>query len=327
MLFIIVHQAYELWFKLIIHELDSVIKIFQAESIDEKNIGVAVSRLLRIAEIEKLLIDQLRILETMTPLDFLDFRDYLVPASGFQSWQFRLIENKLGLKSAQRLLYNKNDYYGTLSKKHQKMILDSVKQPSLLELVDKWLARTPFLKFENFDFWKVYNSAVDKMLDREKKIISNNPSLSPDKRKMQLKELQITEESFAALFDEKRHDKLVAEGLRRLSFKATLAALFISLYRDEPILRNPFQFLVQLEDVDELLATWRYRHALMVHRMIGAKVGTGGSSGHKYLMSTVEKHRIFPDLFNIATYLIPRSALPDLPKDLKKQLGFYYTYK
>jgi len=129
------------------------------------------------------------------------------------------------------------------------------------------------------------------------------------------------------LFDEKRHDKLVAEGLRRLSFKATLAALFISLYRDEPILRNPFQFLVQLEDVDELLATWRYRHALMVHRMIGAKVGTGGSSGHKYLMSTVEKHRIFPDLFNIATYLIPRSALPDLPKDLKKQLGFYYTYK
>ncbi|MGH2574324.1 MAG: tryptophan 2,3-dioxygenase family protein, partial [Ignavibacteria bacterium] len=106
MLFIIVHQAYELWFKLIIHELDSIINMFKDESIDEKSIGIAVSRLQRITEIEKLLIDQLRVLETMTPLDFLDFRDFLIPASGFQSFQFRLIENKLGLKSAQRILYN-----------------------------------------------------------------------------------------------------------------------------------------------------------------------------------------------------------------------------
>lgn len=327
MLFIIVHQAYELWFKLIIHELDSVIEMFKAESVDEKNIGVAVARLHRITEIEKLLIDQLRVLETMTPLDFLDFRDYLVPASGFQSWQFRLIENKLGLKSAQRLLYNQTDYYGTLSDEHQKRILDASNKPTLLELVDHWLARTPFLKFEGFDFWKFYKSAVNKMLTREKEIISNNRSLSEDKKRIQLKELESTEESFAALFDEEKHEKLVSEGQRRLSFKATLAALFISLYRDEPILHNPYQLLVQLEDVDELLTTWRYRHALMVHRMIGAKVGTGGSSGHKYLMSTVEKHRIFPDLFDIATYLIPHSELPELPEGLKKQLGFYYTYR
>jgi tryptophan 2,3-dioxygenase len=79
MLFIIVHQVYELWFKQIMHELDSVIKMFREETIDEKNIGVAVSRILRITEIQKLLIEQLRVLETMTPLDFLDFRDYLFP--------------------------------------------------------------------------------------------------------------------------------------------------------------------------------------------------------------------------------------------------------
>jgi tryptophan 2,3-dioxygenase len=61
--------------------------------------------------------------------------------------------------------------------------------------------------------------------------------------------------------------------------------------------------------------------------MIGAKVGTGGSSGHSYLISTVEKHRVFIDLFNLSTYLISRSSLPELPDDLKKQLGFNYTNK
>ena len=66
---------------------------------------------------------------------------------------------------------------------------------------------------------------------------------------------------------------------------------------------------------------------VMVHRMIGARVGTGGSSGHHYLMQTAEKHKVFKDLFDLSTYLIPRSALPELPEDLKLKLGFNYTYK
>src|SRR5574342_600167 len=78
MLFIIVHQAYELWFKQILHELDSVARLFEKQTIDEKNIGVAVARLSRITEIQKIMIAQLRVLETMTPLDFLEFRDFLV---------------------------------------------------------------------------------------------------------------------------------------------------------------------------------------------------------------------------------------------------------
>jgi hypothetical protein len=85
-----------------------------------------------------------------------------------------------------------------------------------------------------------------------------------------------------AVLDEGTHAKLVAEGQRRLSWRATKAALFIHLYRDQPILHLPFQFLTTLVEVDELLATWRYRHALMVHRMVGTKIGTGGSSGHRY---------------------------------------------
>ena len=79
MLFIIIHQVYELWFKQILHEVDSVNTMFRDDVVDEKSIGIAVSRLHRVTEIQKLLIEQLRVLETMTPLDFLEFRDFLIP--------------------------------------------------------------------------------------------------------------------------------------------------------------------------------------------------------------------------------------------------------
>ena len=92
MLFIIIHQTYELWFKQILHELDSIILMFKGDYVQEENTGRVVARLDRIIEIQKLLIDQVGILETMTPMDFLEFRDLLTPASGFQSAQFREIE-------------------------------------------------------------------------------------------------------------------------------------------------------------------------------------------------------------------------------------------
>jgi tryptophan 2,3-dioxygenase len=85
MLFIIIHQVYELWFKQIIHEIDSVLTVFGQKSIDESHVSLAVLRLDRVIEIQKVLIDQIRVLETMTAMDFLEFRDDLFPSSGFQS--------------------------------------------------------------------------------------------------------------------------------------------------------------------------------------------------------------------------------------------------
>ena len=93
LLFITVHQAYELWFKQILHEIDAAIV-----SMKEDRANEAVQALRRIVEIEKLLITQIHILETMTPVSFLGFRDELNPASGFQSTQFREIEFSSGLK-------------------------------------------------------------------------------------------------------------------------------------------------------------------------------------------------------------------------------------
>jgi len=93
MLFIIIHQAYELWFKLVIHELDTAAKLMS-----ESNVLMANHFLKRVVEIFRVLVPQIHILETMTPIDFLAFRSRLTPASGFQSVQFREIEFMAGLR-------------------------------------------------------------------------------------------------------------------------------------------------------------------------------------------------------------------------------------
>ncbi len=324
LLFITVHQVFEIWFKQILHELDSVREMFLGNYIDEKNIGIAVSRLHRISTIQSVMIEQFRILETMTPLDFLEFRDFLSPASGFQSVQFRLIENKLGLKRESRLDFNNTSYEKRLSDDHQHLALQAEQEPSLFELVEKWLERTPFLNFGNFDFWESYKHAVETMLAQDRQTIEQNPTLTDEEKARELAQLSRTIENFDALFSEEKHNDLVRLGARRLSYTAFKAALLIMLYRDQPILHLPFRFLTALIDIDELFATWRYRHSLMVQRMIGTKIGTGGSSGHTYLKQTIDAHRIFLDFFNLSTFLIPRSSLPLLPSEIERELGFYF---
>jgi tryptophan 2,3-dioxygenase len=76
-------------------------------------------------------------------------------------------------------------------------------------------------------------------------------------------------------------------------------------------------------DIDENFTTWRYRHALLAQRMLGTKIGTGGSSGHVYLKRAADNNRVFLDLFNLSTFLIPHSRLPKIPETLKKKLNFY----
>jgi len=326
-LFIIIHQTYELWFKQILHELDSVITMFREDYIDEKNIGIAVSRLHRIIEIQKIMIDQIRILETMTPLDFLEFRSFLTPASGFQSYQFRELEIKLGLKTEQRVKYSQQAYHHTFPAEIRAKLVEMEKGDSLFDLLESWLERTPFLDFTGFNFLKVYRHTVEKMLLSEREAIEQNPSLSGEDKKERLQLMKAAEKHFQTIFNEQEHGQLIREERRSLSYKATLAALFIHLYRDQPILHMPFMLLSAIVDIDELLSTWRYRHALMVLRMIGRKTGTGGSAGYNYLKHTTESHRVFADLFNLSTFLIPRSQLPALPEEFEKELGFYFSQK
>jgi tryptophan 2,3-dioxygenase len=325
MLFIIVHQVYELWFKQIITEVDSILEIFKSERVDERLMDLIVSRLRRVIEIQKLLIDQVGVMETMTPLEFLEFRDLLIPASGFQSMQFRTLETKLGLKRDQRLKYNAADFDQSLKPDQRPEMADLEAQPGLFDRVEQWLERTPFLKMQGFDFWQTYKKTVEESLSADLKIIDQNPALGPEDKKRNQAILEGSLQSFRALFDEKSYLKSRAAGEWRLSYKAIHAALLIQLYRDQPALQLPFRLLTALMDLDEGFTTWRSRHALMARRMLGSKVGTGGSSGYQYLKDAADKHKVFQDLFQLTTFFVPRSKIPVLPNEVQRQLGFFYA--
>ena len=320
MLFIVVHQAYELWFKQVLHELRSVLSIFRAEHVADESLMTVVHRLSRVGKIQQLLNQQIGVLETMTPQDFLEFRDYLVPASGFQSIQFKELEISLGLKRDTRIPFDQQSFYNRINQSDRDYLADLEQQPSLFECVDDWLARMPFLDMDNFAFAEHFKNAIEESLAKDEAILRANDLLSGDELEAELKELDSSRQNFAALFDARLYQEMQSEGRVRLSQRALQGALFINLYREEPVFNLPFQVLTCLADMDDNMTIWRYRHAMMVQRMLGSKIGTGGSSGHDYLRKTTERNRIFTDLLNMSTYLLPKSALPALPDRVRQAL-------
>jgi tryptophan 2,3-dioxygenase len=323
-LFIIIHQTYELWFKQIIHEIQSVYDIFNKDKVLPNELSVVNHRLNRVVEIQRVLNQQLRIIETMTPLDFMKFRDYLTPASGFQSIQFRVVELRLGLREKYRTGKAKEFFNSRLSAKDRQVLVDMEKEPTLYELVDNWLARMPFAKVRGFDFWYEYLKTVNKLLDADQKVIEENKTLHPKELEFELANLHSTRVNYHTLLNQKDYQKLLDAGMVRMSREAKLSAIFINLFRHEPILQLPYRLLNHLIDIDEMFTTWRYQHSIMAHRLLGTKIGTGGSSGHEYLKKAADNNRVFTDLFDLATYLIPEGKIPSLPKEVKRDLGFVF---
>ncbi|PZR72178.1 MAG: tryptophan 2,3-dioxygenase [Chthoniobacterales bacterium] len=315
MLFIIIHQTYELWFKQILHELQACCEVLGKPSADDDgpDMNVVVHRLKRIVEIWKLLNHQVDVLETMTPLDFLDFRSSLEGASGFQSTQFRQIEATLGLRMENRFRpdYYKHTEIGGFKPADLKVITDAEQETSLLKLVEQWLARMPF-----FDetFWKGWDEKGGEPAR------GNGQRFWNKYRKLYDASLSDRDEKADLLgkFDE----TFFKTGAGDFSPAALRAALFIMLYRDEPLFRLPFALLNSLIEIDEQLANFRYRHLQMVRRMIGTRIGTGGSSGEQYLQGAVNKNYVYKELAGVITYLIERRNLPQLPKRLHQALRF-----
>ena len=302
MLFIVIHQAYELWFKQLHHEVNSITAIMSRPALNDNSpeLQTVVHRLNRCITILRVLVHQIDIMETMTPMDFLDFRDMLRPASGFQSWQFKQLEAKLGLKFDNR--HGKEYYTSQLRKEHVDLIKSSETDKSLLDLVNAWLERMPLappLSDDPNSFWQIYRKSYEGSLaDIEKG------------------NLEALEEIFFNLKPQTSNLK------QSLSPVASRAALFIMLYRGYPLLQQPFQLLNCLLEIDEQLSSWRYRHMNMVHRMIGTRIGTGGSSGKDYLKAAADKHYIFRDIAQLNSFLIERRKLPALPKEMEIRLGF-----
>ena len=312
MLFIIIHQAYELWFKQILFELDLVRNIFIRGHINDNSDDMSrvVHRLRRVVKILELINQQVGVLETMTALDFLEFRNLLLPASGFQSKQFRLIEARLGLKMEQRYKaeYYKSTRRGSLSRDDLKDIDQSESESTLKELIVQWLERMPF-----FDeaYWRKYTPASEQ----------NDPDRHPfwvDYRSAYQRCLSESEKGRLKEFDK----VFFEEGRGDVPAEAMRAALFITIYRNLPIFNLPFELLNTLSEIDELLSNWRYRHFMMVRRMIGIRVGTGGTSGAGYLEGTLNQHYAFREITELATFLIERSKRPALPAALKEEVSF-----
>lgn len=320
MLFIIIHQAYELWFKQILFEIEFIAGVFKKESIDDnsEDLNLVRHRFNRIIKILELLNQQVSILDTMTPLDFLEFRNLLNPASGFQSLQFRKVETILGLKMESRhaSAHYKHTGTGGFTAEHYASIQAAETEITLLTLVNKWLERMPFFENEFWDnssnsndaaghaFWKQYRSIyLQGLSEREaNKIQDFNFIFFQDKN-------GLTEDQ-------------VASFQTSLSPAAMRSALFIMLYRDFPVFQTSYQILDALVEIDNLMAGWRHKHLAMVRRMIGMRMGTGNSSGAGYLEGALNKHYIFKDIAGLSTFLIQRKQLPKLPEKLIHKLSY-----
>jgi tryptophan 2,3-dioxygenase len=306
MLFIIIHQAYELWFKQLHHEADSLLTIMRKPSLNDNSpeLQTVVHRQNRMVVILRVLIHQIDILETMTPMDFLDFRDKLRPASGFQSWQFKLLEAKLGLKFEHR--HGQEYYTRQLRSAHVDLIREAETAQSFLQLVNDWLERMPF--FDDAVLWKDLNNGGEEhpFWNTYKQAYANSLA-EAEKNNL---------DAFDAVFFRQR------ESQYSFSARANRAALFIMLYRGYPLLQLPFQLLNNLLEIDEQLSTWRHRHMNMVHRMIGTRIGTGGSTGKDYLKGAADRHYIYKEVAQLTSFLIERGKLPQLPRAVEEQLGF-----
>ena len=305
MLFIIIHQAYELWFKQIQFEIDAVLDTMRKPLLNDNSaeLETVVHRLKRVATILKVLVQQIDILETMTPMDFLDFRDMLRPASGFQSWQFKKLEAKLGLKFEER---HGQEYYTSQLKEEEVAIIKEAEQTdSVINLINTWLERMPFITDNN--------------------VSSNNKKFNffIDYEPVYVNSLADAEKNNQVFFKTVFYDSGEITN-RQLSAKASRSALFIMLYRGYPMLELPFQLLETLLEIDNQLGNWRYRHINMVQRMIGTRIGTGGSSGAGYLKAAMDKHYIFKEIAQLNSFLIDRRKLPVLPKELTEKLGYSF---
>ena len=231
MLFIVIHQVYELWFKQILHEIDYLMALLQAQETFP-----AIKTIKRILTILKTVVSQIDVLETLSPLEFNAFRGHLSTASGFQSYQFRELEFVLGHKRA--AMVNHFSDGSTAS-----------------EMVKKrYTALTLWDAFANYLHAQGYAVPED-VLNRDV-TLSVKPSLAMQN----------------VLIEVYHHD----------SANAMLSEHLI--------------------DLDEGLLEWRYRHVKMVERTIGAKMGTGGSSGAEYLKTTLFRP-VFPDLWAIRAEL------------------------
>lgn len=326
LLFIITHQAYELWFKQVLCELRLAINALGQGILEEEHVPFVVHHLRRVGTIMKLAVSQFEIMETLAPQDFLSFRDKLVPASGFQSFQMREMEILLGLEQEQREKYGETDAlehiralaarspagalaWGRISQARA----DAAAGRTLRDTLYAWLQRTPI------EGSSPENAGDDDVVAGYVGRYHTAYVAWQESQKARLVSAGITRveelETRFARTAEAAREFLEAEGLgesvdQASRRRARAGLLFIESHRSLPLLAWPRLLVDTVVELEEQFVLFRHRHARMVERVIGRRVGTGGSSGVEYLDRTT-RARIFGDLWAVRTLQMPVHALPE----------------
>lgn len=323
-LFIVVHQIDEMWFKLILRELASVRDCFAREPVPEQALASAVRGLRRTALLFENVANHFALMETMTTRDYLAFRDKLFPASGFQSAQMREIEILLGLDPEQRIhLGHENSYLaalenadGTASAAMLRVQRRLADVPSLRDAVRAWLFRTP-----------IHGSTPDDAGDQERveSFLESYLQSQAAEIATQLEQAQrhaLTPEDVERLRVRYEQEKASARAFlfataepeeeRARVSRVRAALVFIESYRELPLLAWPREIIDTIVALEQSMLIFRQRHARMVERVIGRRTGTGGSAGVDYLDQTALRYRVFSELWAVRTLLLRRDALPAL---------------
>jgi len=325
LLFVIVHQNFELWFKMVLRELREAIGLLGGTELPEERVPYVVHHLRRVNRILKLCVDQFEVMETLTPQDFLGFRDKLVPASGFQSFQMREIEIYLGLDATTRERLGKTDVLehirsladrspaGAVAWKRisRANLQAATPQGTLLKALGAWLYRTP-IEGSGPDtpgddarvtkFLEAYLTAIETHHRAQADHMALSAIGSADAARARFAEATSMARRFLFAEDVPAPDR---HRIRRI--RAGL--VFVESYRELPLLAWPRLMVDTVVELEEQVVLWRHRHARMVERVIGRRVGTGGSAGVDYLDKTT-RYRVFGELWTVRTLLLPVDALP-----------------
>ena len=321
-LFITVHQIFELWFKLVLRELLSTRDLFTADRVEEQELSGVVAGLNRAITIFNVATKHFEVVETLGTREYLEFRNKLMPASGFQSAQLRRIEILLGLDEKDRIAFGAPgshlnsllDSDGSKSPSYAAVEGQLADRPTLKEAIETWLARTPIdgVPHDAPHADEHLKGYIGRYLDAHAREVDESRE-----RALALADSEIAREQLRAMYDSESasvRDFLLPSaeqgGLQRARIRT--AILFIETYRELPLLAWPREVLSSLIALEQAFLIFRQRHARMVERVIGRRTGTGGSAGVEYLDETARKYRIFRDLWATRTIMVRTEAAPKL---------------
>jgi tryptophan 2,3-dioxygenase len=323
-LFITVHQIFELWFKLVLRELTSTRDLMR-RTVDENALPGIVASAQRVTTLLERCVGHFEVMETLPTSSYLEFRDKLMPASGFQSAQMRQIEILMGLSNEERISLGTEGSFMQALRAH-----DGSDSPALRR-VQKQIEDTPSLKSAFLDW--LYRTPIDGLGPTEpnagaalERFVAayTNAHVAEVRRSEELALARTHSPEEAALLH-KRYDserrslvEYLAAGGDARTRRIRSALLFILGHSRMPLLTWPNALIDAFTAMEQVFVIFRQRHARMVERVIGRRVGTGGSSGVDYLDQTALKYRVFTDLWSVRTYQIRSQAMPKLENP-----GFY----